>query len=152
METQDTFMIIASNLFWYNIHNLCLSSSVLRKFITENKNEIYKSCIHIEPHSVDDLPARIFSNGTQLWYREGKLHRDGRPAFISKDGTQKWFTNGKLHRDNNLPAIIFSNGVRLWYQNGKRHREGDLPAAVYTNGTNCWYLNDCLQLVRFIES
>jgi hypothetical protein len=36
-----------------------------------------------EKHSFNDLPAVIWNNGTQKWYK-----------------------NGKLHRDNDLPAII----------------------------------------------
>jgi len=46
------------------------------------------------------------------------------PATIYADGTQEWYRNNKLHReckDENglvLPAIIRANGTRQWYRNG----------------------------------
>ena len=48
----------------------------------------------------------VIANGTQRWYKEDKLHRDGDlPAFIGADGTQRWYKEDKLHRDGDLPAF-----------------------------------------------
>ncbi len=46
--------------------------------------------------------------GTQLWYKEGKRHRDGcaKPLSEAQD----------------LPAIIWSDGSQFWYKEGKLHR------------------------------
>jgi hypothetical protein len=64
------------------------------------------------------MPAIIYSNGTQLWYKNGKRHRDNdMPAVIYSNGTQEWYKNGKLHRDNDMPAIIIQmelkNGIKM---------------------------------------
>jgi hypothetical protein len=49
-------------------------------------------------HSFNNLPAEIYSNGSQLWYKNGLLHRDNdMPAEIYFGGTQKWYKNGKRH-------------------------------------------------------
>jgi hypothetical protein len=40
---------------------------------------------------LDDLPARIYSDGDQFWYKEGENHRDGDdlPAIIDSDGYRR---------------------------------------------------------------
>ena len=44
-------------------------------------------CRHIEPHSFGDLPAVIWADGTQLWYKNGKWYREGDlPAEILANG------------------------------------------------------------------
>jgi len=60
----------------------------------------------------------------------GKLHGEKLPAIIKHDGTQLWYRNDKLHRDGDLPAIILPDGSKEWYINDRRHRENDLPAIV----------------------
>jgi hypothetical protein len=47
------------------------------------------------------------------------LHRENDlPAIIRWNGTQEWYKNGKLHRDGDLPAIIGANRFQAWYKNG----------------------------------
>ena len=66
-------------------------------------------------HRDNDLPAIIYSNGTQEWYRNGRRHRNNdRPAVIYSNGTQEWFQNGQLHRDNDQPTLICANGHQEW--------------------------------------
>jgi hypothetical protein len=37
----------------------------------------------------------IRTDGSQEWYRDGKLHRDDDgPAVINTDGTMEWWVNG----------------------------------------------------------
>lgn len=50
------------------------------------------------------------------------------------DGTKIWYKNDKIHRDNDEPAIITSEGKTIWYIDGDIHRDNDLPAMVYSNG------------------
>ena len=92
-------------------------------------------------HSFDDQPAIIFYT-QKIWYRDGKVHRDGDlPAHITDDFGKKWFKNGLAHRDGDLPALI-EGAVQAWYKNGERHRDGDLPAVI--NGYHkeqIWYKN-----------
>jgi hypothetical protein len=65
-----------------------------------------------------------FEDGTYfLLNMDGLPHRDDGPAVIYPDGTQYWFRNGKLHRENG-PAVIRPDDLRDWYYNGIRHREG----------------------------
>ena len=74
-------------------------------------------------HSFDDLPACIWTDGSQAWYANDKRHRDNDlPAIIFSDGSQAWWINGKRHRDNDLPAIIYAGGWQEWWVNGSRIR------------------------------
>ena len=46
-----------------------------------------------------DGPAHIYRNGTVLYYRHGKMHRDGgEPAVICADGHIEYWVNGKFVR------------------------------------------------------
>ena len=69
----------------------------------------------------------------EIWYKEGKVHRDDRdpktgltlPAYIWEDGSQFWYKEGKRHRDDRdpktgltLPAIIWEDGTQGWYKEG----------------------------------
>ena len=36
-------------------------------------------------------PVVSHVDGTQLWYREGKLHREDGPAVVFLDGRQEWW-------------------------------------------------------------
>ena len=58
---------------------------------------------------------------------------------VYDDGDEYWWLNGKLHREDG-PAIEYANGDKSWYLNGKLHRE-DGPAIEYASGDKCWWLN-----------
>ncbi len=60
----------------------------------------------------------IYSDGSQVWWKDGKIHREDGPAVIWPDGTQRWYKDGKLHREDG-PAVIYSYGTKEWYLNGK---------------------------------
>jgi len=62
--------------------------------------------------------VKIWDDGTQDWFLNGKLHRTDGPAVIWTDGAQEWFLNGKLHRTDG-PAVIWFDGARFWYLNGQ---------------------------------
>lgn len=81
----------------------------------------------------------IDEHGTQEWYQNDLLHREGGPAAIWADGSQFWYRNGKQHRLDG-PAAIQADGTQRWYQNGLLHRL-DGPAAIRADGTQRWYLN-----------
>jgi hypothetical protein len=68
-----------------------------------------------------DGPAVVYQDGTEKWYREGKLHRDQGPAIIKANGDREWWIDGK--RDNPRgPAEITKERVAYWHQ-GVLHRE-----------------------------
>ena len=80
-------------------------------------------------HSVDDHPALILGDGTNIqWYKYGLRHRDESfgPAWI-KNEIETWYNNGQIHRKNG-PAMI-SPLTEKWYCRGELHRD-DGPAVI----------------------
>ena len=69
-----------------------------------------------------------------------------------RNGTQRWYKNNVIHRDGDLPATIYSlyknnEHGQEWYQHGNLHRDNDLPAIIRMkpDGTivsQSWYKND----------
>lgn len=76
--------------------------------------------------------------GSDIWYLDGKKHREDGPAVITET-SKEWWINGKKHRVDG-PAVIMHNGSVLYYQNGLLHREGG-PAIELSNGLKEWYIN-----------
>ena len=112
-----------------------LTPDVLRHLICP----FLSNCFLIE-HEID-------SNGIQIFYKNGQLHRDGDlPAVIYPTGGQEFYKNGQRHRDGDLPAYIRPDGMQMFYKNGQRHRDGDLPAVIYPNGTKEFYKNGHLTM------
>jgi len=64
------------------------------------------------------------SNGTKLWYFNGKPHREDGPAVKYADGSTNWRLNGNLHREDG-PAIERPNGDNSWWLNGKQIKSKD---------------------------
>ena len=80
-----------------------------------------------------------FFRGITLWYKDGKLHREGDlPAIERYNGTKEWFKEGKRHRGGDLPAIMEAGGLKKWYKEGQRHRGGDLPAVESAEYKEWW--------------
>ena len=79
-----------------------------------------------------DLPAAIYSNGDEAFYRDGEPHRDGDlPAIVTGLGTKAWYKHGMLHRDGDLPAIEFFDGRREYYLDGALDRRSGEPAVLH---------------------
>ena len=77
-----------------------------------------------------DGPAIITPDGTQYWYKWGKLHRNGvLPSIEFKNGRNEWWKDGKLHRDGDLPAVA-DRFREEWWEEGRLHRLNDLPAVI----------------------
>ena len=92
-------------------------------------------------HRDGDLPARIHANGTLVWLKNGKEHRDGdKPVEIHADGTLGWWKNGKIHRDGDKPAWISADGTLWWLKNGLRHRITG-PAVIHANKKEEFWIN-----------
>jgi hypothetical protein len=132
---------ISSTLYREHLENLYWTCRSIQTELEKSGEYIYKKiCLHHNPHSIGDLPARIYANGTKGWYKEGKLHRDADlPAVIYPNGNQYWYKEGKNHRDYDLPAQIDANGTKYWCKEGEFHRDGDLPAVIFADGTKHWY-------------
>ena len=69
----------------------------------------------------EDGPAIQTTNGAvisaQLWYLNGRVHRENGPAAIFADGRKEWRKNGRLHRENG-PAVKYPDGRNEWWENG----------------------------------
>ncbi len=88
------------------------------------------------------LTLVITEDGTEMYYKDGKLHRAGdKPAVIYLNGTQYFYKDGKLHREGDKPAIIYADGSRSFYKDGVLHRDGDKPAMISVSGTQYFYKN-----------
>jgi hypothetical protein len=71
-----------------------------------------------EYHSFDDEPSNIFQDGTVVWHKHGKIHREGKPAHISSK-VKIWAIEGMYHRTDG--AAILGEGIELYYINGERY-------------------------------
>jgi hypothetical protein len=103
---------ISSTLYTEHFYNLYWTCRDLHKELYKSGEYIYKKiCRHHQPHSIHDLPAITRKNGDHMWFKEGKLHRDG-----------------------DLPAIIYASGIQCWYREGKTYcRDCELPAVTHAN-------------------
>ena len=100
--------------------------------ISEIKKAILKDLCFAYYHSVEFigiLPSDINgfgkSNGKFIWYKDGKIHREGAPAIINTThGDKSWVKDGLLHREDG-PAAEYENGMSHFYLNGKIYSEAD---------------------------
>jgi len=63
--------------------------------------------------------VEVYSDGTEKWFKNSKLHRENGPAIVYPYGPEEYYHFGKLHRENG-PAIIYPDGTEAYFQNGKR--------------------------------
>jgi hypothetical protein len=71
-----------------------------------------------------------YDDGSQMWFLNGKIHREDGPAIIGSDGCQLWYLNDKCHREDG-PAVIHPDGRQEWWLNGK-----DITNKVVKNWAN----------------
>jgi hypothetical protein len=43
--------------------------------------------------------VKVWPDGSQFWYKDGKHHREDGPAIIYSDGRQYWYLNGKEYSE-----------------------------------------------------
>ena len=58
---------------------------------------------------------------------DDQLHREDGPAVGRSDGSRMWYLDGKRHREDG-PAVERSDGTRFWYRNGDRLSEEEFEA------------------------
>ncbi len=101
---------------------------------------IYEFCRVI--HRDDDLPAKVYINGAQKWYRYGLIHRDNPlddPAIITGNGTQKWYKNGYMRRRSITDRTMLPYFIES--EPGERERLlplDDPPTVIYASGVMKW--------------
>ena len=133
-----SFILFKSKEFT-SLISLCSEKSKSKRYISQVQTKVIRNNNYIE-YSLHErmhreekelnrvLPAIIYSTGTQLWYKNGRCHRDERdengrvlPAYINSNGDLYWYRNGKQHRDDLaengkvLPAIVCSDGFLEWW-------------------------------------
>jgi len=60
----------------------------------------------------------------RMWLVEGRLHNDCNPAVLYGDGKQMWYWEGKRHRDDGNPAIINGpNDYEYWFYGKKVEKD-----------------------------
>jgi hypothetical protein len=103
----------------------------LRNELEENIRKCamyYEEIIYNKNHS-----HIIEEDGTEKYFKNGKLHRETEPAITYPNGRREWYTDGELDKER-YPAVITENGTYKWYSFGKLHnRKG--PAIVYPDGS-----------------
>jgi hypothetical protein len=118
------------------------------------------------PSRYSDWAARLFdgrsilSDGTEVWHRDGRLHREDGPAVIARAIRRKtscrWIDAVRTHIGKFIGALCpaqanwatrlfdrrstLSDSTEEWYREGERHRE-DGPALIRADGGQEWYLN-----------
>lgn len=68
------------------------------KILVHRKNDLPAIIIYYKDNE-DDISNMEWS---KKWYQYGVLHRNNGPAVIYSDGTQIWYKNGLICEDNNL--------------------------------------------------
>ena len=127
----------------------CPEGDLLRKYCGNStvrddiKGSTYRNGVL---HSYDNKPAEIRYGRFAVWYKNGKVHREGDlPAYMDLKYPETfltWYKNGVMHRDGDLPALI-DGDKKVWYKNGVIHRESGL--AAYVDGkTQKWYVRGLL--------
>jgi hypothetical protein len=135
MLDSGTYNILARCSKVFTIDDEFIKCHFTVRTVDKDGNIEYKlpnGWLHNTNRGVDGLilPAVIYANGSQYWYKNGKEHRDER----GPDGLV-------------LPAEIWTNGNRFWYKDGKQHRDECgpdglvLPAEIWTNGSQFWHNN-----------
>lgn len=90
---------------------------------------------------IPDAPI-VRADGSERWYYQGALHRDGdKPACTNEYG-QFWFRMGFLHRDDDKPAIISTIAGRCWYRDGRMYRGRNKPVIISCEGHRFWVDNN----------
>ena len=71
--------------------------------------------------------------GNEVYFLNGKYHREDGPAFIDKHGKREWLINDNMHRVDG-PAVQRADGTVEWYYNNKRYGFEDyVEAAGWTD-------------------
>ena len=91
---------ILSNISQFLDEITCIKLFTCNKYLIETLNYINKNKVQII--STDIVPQK----GVE-WFEKNGIKIKLIEKYAELNGTQKWYKNGKLHRDNDLPAIIY---------------------------------------------
>lgn len=76
-----------------------------------------------EADPVGGYDTRVDAPTGRHFMRSGVAHREDGPAYEGRDGTEVWYRNGKVHRDpSDGPAVIVHDedvSYEAFYQDGQ---------------------------------
>ena len=87
-EYEDVFKhVITTFLYMEDIDKVYKVCKTMKNMIDNDWKVIYHDCQHHQPHNPGEHDEPVIDKwGSQLWYKEGKLHRDGGlPSIIIDD-------------------------------------------------------------------
>jgi hypothetical protein len=88
----------------------------------------------------------LYSNPKWAGYynENNRLSRDDGPAFIYANGSEAWWKDGKMHRPGGLPAASYTKGDKqlMWLENGEFHNEKGPAIILRKTGEKKWFLRD----------
>ncbi len=125
------------------------------QYFKNDKNEYEKLFVHHyykngKLHR-DNAPAKVYTNGNEVWYYNGKIHRDDAPAIINKIPLD-FIDNVDLVDDEELPLKCL---YHVWYHDGVFHRIGG-PAVesihLYSKNEESVYTEFYIHGVEYSES
>jgi hypothetical protein len=80
----------------------------------------------IKANSFQEIPENFtgiveYANGTKIWYKEGKRHREDGPAVEYADGEKRWWIEGKIYGRLSLNDYVVldhyqGNYNLMWYK------------------------------------
>jgi hypothetical protein len=79
------------------------------------------------------IKMEIHPDGTKIFHRDSRLHREDGPAVICPDGWSTWWIDGHRHDGYGL-------GYREYFREGYLHRL-DGPAVERNNGEREYWIN-----------
>jgi len=64
-----------------------------------------------------------YHDGSEVWYKDGKRHRESGPAFKVPSGREVWYKGGKQHRLDGPAKRYFDGSVAYWIEDIKISKE-----------------------------
>jgi hypothetical protein len=81
----------------------------LTEIITEKNNIFY--FFQGMLNSFNDKPSIIWNEGTKMWFKLGKLHRESKPAIEWNYGEEEYFIEGKFLKKSLMKKIIIKKNI-----------------------------------------
>jgi hypothetical protein len=92
LDIQDIASLSSCNK---NIETIC--KNIFKNVVIRFSQNISDETVEwLDKHNIKyELVRREIIDDTELWYKNGKLHRDNDlPAYIECNGSQEWWING----------------------------------------------------------
>jgi hypothetical protein len=102
----------------HEFHRMSIENPIFVDIYELIKDDTFQ-VLEIEIEDGDPYIASL-SDGTKMYYKDGKLHRANGPAVIKADGREEWYLNGELHRIDG-PARVDTYGDEELFVSGRNY-------------------------------